>query len=120
MPNPKREDRLLFSILIATLLIAISGRMFGGAFTSPVEVILPIATELGSDLTIEGDKALININTDDQALLVTLPGIGPALSARIIAYRAEHGNFTEIGQLLGVQGIGEAVLERLRERVFIE
>ncbi|HET9951067.1 MAG TPA: helix-hairpin-helix domain-containing protein [Candidatus Eisenbacteria bacterium] len=43
-----------------------------------------------------------------------LPGIGPALAARIVAERAAHGPFLAPEGLLRVRGIGPKTLERLR------
>jgi competence ComEA-like helix-hairpin-helix protein len=43
-----------------------------------------------------------------------LPGIGPALAARIVADRAEHGPFRTPEGLLRVRGIGPRTLERMR------
>lgn len=54
----------------------------------------------------------INSATVDQ--LDDLPGIGPALAQRILAYREAHGPFTAIDQLGDVSGIGPAKLEQLR------
>ncbi len=56
----------------------------------------------------------LNINTADAAQLDALPGIGPALAQRIIAYRQEHGPFASVDDLVKVPGIGPATLERLR------
>lgn len=43
-----------------------------------------------------------------------LPGIGPALAARIVADRAAHGPFLRPEGLLRVRGIGPKTLDRLR------
>ena len=61
--------------------------------------------------------APVNINTASQEELETLPGIGPALAERIIAYRAEHGPFGSIDDLLKVKGIGDSVLSDIRDLV---
>jgi competence protein ComEA len=66
----------------------------------------PLATPSGGDT--------IALNSATQADLETLPGIGPAMAERIIAYRDEIGQFTTIDELDNVSGIGEATLERLR------
>ena len=59
--------------------------------------------------------APININTASAELLQTLPGIGPALAERIVAYREEHGLFRSIDDLTNVKGIGESVLADFRD-----
>lgn len=60
---------------------------------------------------------LVNLNTADAAALDTLPRIGPALAERILAWREENGRFTSVEDLLDVPGIGDAVLEGLRDLV---
>ncbi|MDT0209150.1 ComEA family DNA-binding protein [Curtobacterium sp. BRD11] len=61
--------------------------------------------------------AVVDLNTADQPTLETLPGIGPALAARILAWREEHGGFTSVDDLLEVSGIGDTRLAELRDRV---
>lgn len=56
----------------------------------------------------------LDLNRATAAELETLPGIGPALAARIVAYRQERGPFASVEDLLGVSGIGERTLERIR------
>lgn len=59
----------------------------------------------------------INLNRADAALLETLPGIGPKLAERIIAWREEHGGFTSPEDLTRVSGIGEKLFEELKHRI---
>ncbi len=54
--------------------------------------------------------ASVDVNRADSALLVRLPGIGPAYARRILAYRTAHGPFARIGELAKVKGIGPATL----------
>lgn len=59
----------------------------------------------------------IDLNTADEAALDTLPRIGPALAERIIQWREDNGRFTSIEDLLAVPGIGDKMLEGLRDLV---
>ncbi|PZF61017.1 hypothetical protein DEI92_05205 [Curtobacterium sp. MCBD17_034] len=60
---------------------------------------------------------LVDLNTADATALETLPGIGPALADRIVAWRTEHGRFSSVEDLLDVSGIGDATFADLRDRV---
>jgi len=55
----------------------------------------------------------ININSADIDDIVRLPGIGPVLAERIIAYRDSAGPFIEADDLLNVKGIGEKKLVKI-------
>lgn len=60
----------------------------------------------------------INLNAADAATLAAgIDGIGPAKAAAIVAYRAEHGPFKTVDDLLLVRGIGQATLDRNRDRL---
>ncbi|MCY3770608.1 MAG: helix-hairpin-helix domain-containing protein [Gemmatimonadetes bacterium] len=56
----------------------------------------------------------VPINTAPASELQKLPGIGPTLAERIIAFREHAGSFARVEQLLEVKGIGPAKLDRLR------
>jgi len=60
---------------------------------------------------------LPNLNRMTRAELERLPGIGPALADRIVAYRESHGGFADIGALAAVPGIGKALVARLNPLV---
>jgi competence protein ComEA len=62
----------------------------------------------------------ININDANQDELESLPGIGPAKAADIIAYREMIGSFSSLEDLLEISGIGTATLESLREYLICE
>ena len=63
---------------------------------------------------------VININTATQEELDTLPGIGPAIAAKIIAYRKEKGKFNNKEEIKEVSGIGEAKYEKIKEYISIK
>lgn len=62
----------------------------------------------------------VDLNAASPEQLDALPGIGPALAARIVAYRDEHGPFTEVEQLNKVKGIGARTLEKLRPLLVLQ
>jgi len=62
----------------------------------------------------------IDPNTATSAQLQGLPGVGPALAARIIAYRQAHGPFRRVQDLTRVRGIGEKTLARLAPYLHVE
>ena len=64
-----------------------------------------------------GVGAVVDLNTADATTLETLPGIGPALAQRILAWREEHGGFRSVEDLLEVSGIGDARFAELQDRV---
>lgn len=66
-----------------------------------------------------GGSGLVNLNTADAAALETLPGIGPALASRIIAWREANGGFRAVDELLAVSGIGQKTLDGFRDQVTV-
>lgn len=59
-------------------------------------------------------SAGIDLNRASASELESLPGVGPVLAGRIVAFRDEHGAFSEVEDLLDVPGIGEAKLDQMR------
>jgi len=62
-------------------------------------------------------RKIIELNTADSASLESLPGIGPALSGRIIKYRNKLGGFYNTDQLKEVWGLQDSVFQKIRDRV---
>ena len=60
---------------------------------------------------------LVNLNTADGIQLDTLPGVGPVTAQKILDWRAAHGAFSSVDELLEVDGIGEKTLADLAPHV---
>lgn len=56
---------------------------------------------------------LVSLNTATQEQLETLPGVGPVTAQSILAWRAAHGSFSSVDELLEVDGIGDKTLAKL-------
>ncbi len=61
----------------------------------------------------------VNLNTADAATLETLPRVGPAMAARIIAWRDANGGFSAIDDLRSITGIGERTFAELEPLVTV-
>lgn len=59
---------------------------------------------------------LIELNTTDSALLVSLPGIGPSTAKKIIRYRNALGGYVLKQQILEIRNVDTLVLKVLLDR----
>jgi comEA protein len=57
---------------------------------------------------------LIDINRATAEELELLPGLGPALSRRLVEYRELNGPFARIEDIIQVQGIGAKTFQRIK------
>jgi len=73
----------------------------------------------GAGSTGVGADGRVNINTADVAALETLPGVGPAIASRIVAWREENGPFRSVDELGAVSGIGEKTLDGMRDQATV-
>jgi len=70
---------------------------------------------VGSAEPMPPEGGRIDINSADAQQLQDLPGVGPVLAERILAYRQEHGRFISVEQLQEVPGIGASKLAQMVE-----
>ncbi len=61
----------------------------------------------------------VSINQADGALLAAIPGIGPALSRRILELRARKKSFSRLEELLEVKGIGPRKFAELQKYLLL-
>lgn len=100
------RERLRRRAIVAIALLASgAGLATLGALSAP-------ATPRGI-LTLS--SARIDVNRASAAELALLPGIGPALAARIVEERERNGPFVSLDDLVRVRGIGPAILAGLAD-----
>ena len=74
----------------------------------------------GSDSkAVQSSSGKININTAGVKELMTLSGIGEAKASDIISYREEHGPFSDISDIMKIQGIKEGIYHKIKNKITI-
>ena len=62
----------------------------------------------------------ININTASVKDLMTLTGVGKKVAEKIVEYRGAHGAFKKAEDVRKVEGLGDALWERNKERIVVK
>jgi competence ComEA-like helix-hairpin-helix protein len=94
-------------------------RRVPGVGAATLERIAPFLT-LPAGSAGRGPAGTVPLNHAGVEELSALPGIGPALAARIVAYRDSAGPFRTVDELGRVRGIGPAKLAALRPLVRLQ
>jgi competence ComEA-like helix-hairpin-helix protein len=85
-------------------------RLIGLVLTGCVLFGLPGAAARGQGKKERNSKdskqQILDINQATAEDFANLPGIGPELARRIIAYREKHGPFRRVEDLIAVRGMG--------------
>lgn len=55
----------------------------------------------------------LDLNRATAGELEKIPGIGPVMAERILRFRQKNGGFSQVSELLMVEGIGAITFERL-------
>lgn len=68
----------------------------------------------------EAADGRVNINTATAEELMELPGIGASKAESIIAYREEHGAFSQAEELMNIAGIKSGVYEKIKNSIRVD
>ena len=93
-------------------LIGAAGGTEGEADLSGLRLYVP---ERGT----EPEPQRIDINRAEAWLLEALPGIGEIRAQAIVDYRRQNGPFRSVDELTRVEGIGTAILERIKPLITV-
>ncbi|MFD5467460.1 helix-hairpin-helix domain-containing protein [Kitasatospora sp. NPDC127059] len=86
--------------------------LVGEQVSAPVPV--PVPAGPGGLSGAGTPRSPVSLNRATLEQLDSLPGVGPTLAQRILAYRTSHGSFRSIDQLRQVSGIGTRTFAELR------
>ena len=100
-------------LFLLGLLVVLSVLRFLRGYADPDERSFSFSVEVGDNDTRYAPLFKIDLNLSPADSLELLPGIGPVLASRIIAYR-DSARFEEPEDIMRVVGIGHKTYERLK------
>ena len=85
---------------------------------------IPVFTPLtlyAAEIAVASQAQVVNINHADAAsLAAALNGVGLSRAEEIVRYRESYGPFLHIDDLLHVRGIGQATIDKNRDRISLD
>jgi competence protein ComEA len=98
-----KQRELLVSIFIIVVLLAIN----------TINFMRRESVRRSNIFIVEEGRIELSLNTVSAVELCDLPGVGPVLAERIIAYREQKGGFKSLEELKEVKGIGDKTYNRI-------
>jgi len=78
-----------------------------------------VAAEASSSSDDDGPDGVVNLNGASAEQLQNLPGVGPAIAERIVAYRNKR-RFEKPAHITRVKGVGDATFEKLKAHLAVD
>lgn len=109
----KKYEKVFMIILLFLFIPSVIGVLIIRNFSPPNNTIS--LSKLPEAKCVSGyDDFLLNINTATAEELESLPGIGHALSHKIVEYRMNNGIFYSLDELLNVPGLNRNTLNQIK------
>lgn len=112
------QEKVVLLVLSIAFLIGAGVNIFKNITIERKARSLPVVLKSAEDTAAR--RALLDINQATNEQLEALPGIGPVLAQRIIAYREKHGGFKSVNELRNISGIGPKRLAAIRDLVIVD
>ena len=101
-------------IVLCLVLAGVSVYRLVRSFSETGPQPLKLVVELG-----DGDRSYapvfkVDVNLSPPDSLELVPGIGPVLAGRIIAFRDSAGPFARLDDVMKVEGIGRTTFEKIK------
>ncbi|PMZ93576.1 MULTISPECIES: ComEA family DNA-binding protein [unclassified Pseudomonas] len=105
----------VLTYLLLPVFTCLSFSVSAAPAAAPVPVVEQVELQAA---TSSAQMGTVDLNQADALTLQNeLNGIGKAKAEAIVAYREAHGPFQSVDELLEIKGIGNALLERNREKL---
>lgn len=105
--------QLRFVSVLAATAVAMGGFLLVQAWVRPTEETPALEFFAGENEKLFTGLFILDPNTSPADSLELLPGIGPTLADRIVAYRSKD-RFDEVIDITNVRGIGPRLYERIK------
>ncbi len=88
--------------------------------TMSESTVFSASTPSHEKASLGGNHFLVDLNEGSSDELEKLPGIGPTLAKRIVAYRRQNGKFLRLEDVGRVKGVGPVRLRQIRPHVHVD
>lgn len=88
-----------------------------GKITDGQKIVVLTKDEAAMSMMSEDNDGKVNINTADEGLLMTLPGIGESKAKAIIKYRENNGLFASSEDIKNISGIKDGVYSKIEDLI---
>jgi competence ComEA-like helix-hairpin-helix protein len=109
MLNLTRDERQVILFLITIALLG-----------AGINFLIKRYSSLKTVISLEQNIGKIDLNKADKEILMSIVGIGEKLAQRILEYRRENGDFSELEELKKIKGISAYRFDKLKDSIYVK